>query len=229
QVHILSAKSIDHQPATVLEELKRIKKLAGQNFVWTDVAIVGRTRAQLNPVRAVLEEAGAQINWVSGDQNFPLVREREIQKGLNRLNEIINKHDGFAELNACQLKNLFPKEEKANQEPWRSLFNDLIDEWCFEIGEASAPVEDCVHFLYDALSQLKSESRQKAGIYMGTAHSAKGLEFKHVIILDGGWGPVSGKTYDAESERRLFYVAMTRAMENLVIINISKLNNSFVN
>ena len=229
QVHILSAKSIDHQPATVLEELKRIKKLAGQNFVMTDVAIVGRTRAQLNPVRAVLEEAGAQINWVSGDQNFPLVREREIQKGLNRLNEIINKHDGFAELNACQLKDLFPKEEKTNQEPWRSLFNDLIDEWCFEIGEASAPVEDCVHFLYDALSQLKSESRQKAGIYMGTAHSAKGLEFKHVIILDGGWGPVSGKTYDAESERRLFYVAMTRAMENLVIINISKLNNSFVN
>ena len=39
-----------------------------------------------------------------------------------------------------------------------------------------------------------------------TAHRAKGLEFDHVLILDGG-----GWSDTGDEERRLFYVAMTRA------------------
>ena len=75
-----------------------------------------------------------------------------------------------------------------------TLFSELIEEWCLEIGEVSASVGDCIHFLYDALSQMRSDNRQNSGIYMGTAHSAKGLEFKHVIILDGGWSLLPAKS-----------------------------------
>ena len=45
-----------------------------------------------------------------------------------------------------------------------------------------------------------------------TAHRAKGLEFDHVLILDGG-----GWSDAKDEERRLFYVAMTRARKTLTL------------
>ncbi|RJE85468.1 3'-5' exonuclease [Paracoccus onubensis] len=50
-----------------------------------------------------------------------------------------------------------------------------------------------------------------------TAHRAKGLEFRDVVILDGDWAKPS-KGEDADSPRRLFYVAMTRAKGSLTIL-----------
>ena len=72
------------------------------------------------------------------------------------------------------------------------------------------------------------------GINFVTAHSAKGLEFKNVYVLgctknvwDKKQSNRSSYTYpdnvnsssevDIEDERRLFYVAMTRAKTDLVI------------
>jgi len=44
-----------------------------------------------------------------------------------------------------------------------------------------------------------------------TVHAAKGLEFRHVLLIDGGWQARA----DLEEERRLYYVGMTRARETL--------------
>lgn len=50
-----------------------------------------------------------------------------------------------------------------------------------------------------------------------TAHRAKGLEFDHVVILNGGWErPSRGE--DVDAPRRLFYVAMTRAKQSLTVM-----------
>ena len=53
-----------------------------------------------------------------------------------------------------------------------------------------------------------------------TAHRAKGLEFDHVVVLDGGWDRV-GRGEDADAPRRLYYVAMTRARETLGLARFS--------
>ena len=46
-----------------------------------------------------------------------------------------------------------------------------------------------------------------------TAHGAKGLEFRHVIVMDcADW------RWSGEDERRLLYVAMTRAKETLTVM-----------
>jgi ATP-dependent DNA helicase RecQ len=45
-----------------------------------------------------------------------------------------------------------------------------------------------------------------------TAHRSKGLEFDQVLILDGG-----GWQQSSDEERRLFYVAMTRARKTLTL------------
>jgi DNA helicase-2/ATP-dependent DNA helicase PcrA len=74
------------------------------------------------------------------------------------------------------------------------------------------------------LSQgLKSEVRElKSQIVLSTIHQAKGLEWEHVFIVHAAEGLFpSEKAYDdeygIEEERRLFYVAVTRAKTHLTI------------
>lgn len=64
---------------------------------------------------------------------------------------------------------------------------------------------------------------QKSGVMLMTVHAAKGLEFDTVYVsgLEEGLFPHEGmgteEERDEEEERRLFYVAMTRARKNLVL------------
>ena len=59
-----------------------------------------------------------------------------------------------------------------------------------------------------------------------TMHSAKGLEFRVVYILDANEGvtPHHKAVLDAdlEEERRMFYVAMTRAKDRLHIFYVNE-------
>lgn len=51
-----------------------------------------------------------------------------------------------------------------------------------------------------------------------TIHSSKGLEFENVVIFPLDKGTIPHKWGNYEEERRLFYVAMTRAKKNLKIV-----------
>ncbi|MCB9289925.1 MAG: ATP-dependent helicase [Lewinellaceae bacterium] len=83
--------------------------------------------------------------------------------------------------------------------------------------------------------EASSSLQVEAGVNLATAHSAKGLEFRYVYLIDCGkhWEPrtrsssfqfalpdtltYSGEEDALEARRRLFYVAMTRAKEQLHI------------
>jgi DNA helicase-2/ATP-dependent DNA helicase PcrA len=58
-------------------------------------------------------------------------------------------------------------------------------------------------------------------VVLSTVHQAKGLEWKHVFIigLNEGWFPSLRSLHEEymEEERRLFYVAATRAREQLYL------------
>ncbi len=70
------------------------------------------------------------------------------------------------------------------------------------------------HFI-EWLAEWAQESRRRQrGLMLLTAHRAKGLEFDHVVVLDGGWNR-AGRGEDTDSPRRLYYVAMTRARQTL--------------
>jgi ATP-dependent DNA helicase RecQ len=46
------------------------------------------------------------------------------------------------------------------------------------------------------------------------------LEFDDVVVLDGGWERSAGE--DSDAERRLYYVAMTRARRSLALMRFSE-------
>lgn len=81
--------------------------------------------------------------------------------------------------------------------------------------------------------ELREKAKQKNAnpnaITLSTLHSAKGLEFKSVFIMDTNEGLTPYKKAildkDVEEERRLFYVGMTRAIEKLTICAVKELHN----
>ena len=77
------------------------------------------------------------------------------------------------------------------------------------------------------LSDVDKTIDEENLVTMMTVHSAKGLEFKNVFLvgMEEGLFPISrslDKEEDLEEERRLCYVAVTRAEENLYITNAKK-------
>ncbi|ARR00615.1 ATP-dependent helicase [Campylobacter porcelli] len=72
---------------------------------------------------------------------------------------------------------------------------------------------------YNFLTLGKSEMSQGEGVNLLTIHASKGLEFNLVFVVDLAQGrfPNSKLMSDIEEERRLFYVAVTRAKDELVL------------
>ncbi len=77
--------------------------------------------------------------------------------------------------------------------------------------------------LEDFLNEISLESDQDSindeYISLMSVHASKGLEFKHLFIigLEEGFFPIVGDGSDIEEERRLGYVAITRAKDNLTM------------
>ena len=80
--------------------------------------------------------------------------------------------------------------------------------------------------------ELREKAKQRKenpnAVTLSTLHSAKGLEFKSVFIIDANEGITPYKKAvldkDIEEERRLFYVGMTRAIEDLTICSVKELH-----
>ncbi|MBQ6844434.1 MAG: ATP-dependent helicase [Agathobacter sp.] len=81
--------------------------------------------------------------------------------------------------------------------------------------------------------ELREKAKQKNenpnAITLSTMHSAKGLEFLSVFIIDANEGITPYKKAlldkEIEEERRLFYVGMTRAIETLTICAVKEIHN----
>jgi len=74
-------------------------------------------------------------------------------------------------------------------------------------------------FLNEISLESASDSINDEYISLMSIHASKGLEFKHVFIvgMEEGFFPLNGEGSDIEEERRLGYVAITRAKDNLTL------------
>ncbi|MBQ3166632.1 ATP-dependent helicase [Campylobacter sp.] len=72
---------------------------------------------------------------------------------------------------------------------------------------------------YNFLTLGKSEMSEGQGVNLLTVHASKGLEFNLVFVVDLAERrfPNSRLMSDIEEERRLFYVAVTRAKDELIL------------
>ena len=84
-------------------------------------------------------------------------------------------------------------------------------------------VRSLVDYLADLTDRYEAIDKNADHVLMTSVHRSKGMEWQHVIIpelADGKFPSVddSGTESDIADERRLFYVAITRAKEQLTLI-----------
>jgi len=101
---------------------------------------------------------------------------------------------------------------------------DLLAELDHAGSAAAKPAERIGSFLDDLTLDAEREEKKESdgdAVTLITMHSCKGLEFPHVFIvgLEDGLLPHSRSKLEGtlDEERRLFYVAITRAMQTLTM------------
>jgi DNA helicase-2/ATP-dependent DNA helicase PcrA len=74
-------------------------------------------------------------------------------------------------------------------------------------------------FLANIALESEQDNLDNDGVSMMSIHASKGLEYKHVFIIgmEEGFFPLIGDGSDIEEERRLGYVAFTRAIDELTV------------
>jgi ATP-dependent DNA helicase RecQ len=188
-----------------VQELERLAAL-DDAWDWSRVAVIARTWETLNSVRAACEIAGVPCRFAGARQKaLAPHRWREVWNFIEALKARRGALQSATEVTAlaASLRGSDPAT------PGHALVASLIDDAYADMGELPRPVEA---LLEDAFEFLADSGRKAGtGLTLTTAHAAKGLEFDHVVVLDGGWEP------SAAAELRLYYVAMTRARRTLTL------------
>lgn len=102
------------------------------------------------------------------------------------------------------------QERILNMDEFYGLFRDFIK---------NNPEASLDEFLNELTLQSEQDQVEGESIYMMSIHASKGLEFEHVFVIgmEEGFLPLIGDGSDLEEERRLGYVAFTRAKETLTL------------
>ncbi len=101
-------------------------------------------------------------------------------------------------------------EKNLNIDEFYGLFRDYIK---------NNPEAELIEFLNEISLLSDQDEIEGESIFMMSIHAAKGLEFGHVFVvgLEEGFLPIIGEGSDLEEERRLGYVAFTRAKDTLTL------------
>ncbi|MCR5053909.1 MAG: ATP-dependent helicase [Lachnospiraceae bacterium] len=87
-----------------------------------------------------------------------------------------------------------------------------------------------VEYIKESSRNMAVVNKVRPKVFLYTFHGSKGLEFDNVIILDANQGITPSSKAETEEkieeERRMFYVAATRAKKKLYIFSIGRRNNA---
>ncbi|MBL8481828.1 MAG: RecQ family ATP-dependent DNA helicase [Rhodocyclaceae bacterium] len=204
------------QAEVVMQEMRRLQAM-DPDWRWADLALIARNRATLEPLRAWCELAGLDYRLVERDTAGPRLTEvRETWRLLECL-RARPRRLLRPDLLARWVRAWQRREHAGN--PWLAQLAQFAAEFALTWPDLRVPAT----LVLDALFEFAHEARHAAagGLTLSTAHGAKGREFEHVVVLDGGdWS-------DGDDERRLYYVAMTRARRTLVLCQADSRSNPF--
>jgi ATP-dependent DNA helicase RecQ len=192
------------QACAAIDELRRLEALDTE-WNWSETAVVAREWRYLEPVRAYCEHLG--IPSQRGDEDTPSFWWlRETQALVAWVREPEQKL-----LDGATLTRWLAERPPG---PWWDLLREAAAQYAADTSGAELPAPHFVEWLAEWGREFR---RRQTGVLLLSAHRAKGLEFRHVVVLDGAWDRV-GRGEDRDATRRLYYVAMTRARETLTLL-----------
>ena len=191
------------QAQAAVIELKRLSALT-LDWNWSACAVVARNWSYLKPVRSLCELEGIPVQMANEDfSGVWFLREtRALVNWLRGRDSLLVKSGELDDWVAKQLSG-----------PWAELLHEAVTEYALETGGAETSTAHFIEWLAEWAREVR---RRQRGLLLLTAHRAKGLEFDHVVVLDGSWDRVAPGE-DADAARRLYYVAMSRARQTLAL------------
>lgn len=207
-VRFLTQKNYEAQAYVVLTEIKRLYALDPDSI--NSCAILARSKKALETFSGGLATLNFPHYYEHDKSNhFSTPNNRYFQ---NFIHEIESAKD-------CKKINDIQCMIHWEQYPerWVNYFIEVISQLNITFNHMNIDIKTIIQWIYDYVYEIPITIKQ--GIFLGTMHSAKGLEFNHVFILDD-----LDNYFDKESEeeRRLFYVGMTRAKETLMLCSFNE-------
>ena len=197
-----------YQARAVMTEFQRLSTLS-PDWDWSRCAVIAREWEYLVPVRAFCEAHGIPAQMGNEEiPNFWQLRETKafVEWLRGRPPRMV---DGAALRNRIESRPI---------DPWHDLLRQAIEEHALEYGGGEVPVDHFIEWLAEWGRDIR---RRQHALLLLTGHRAKGLEFDHVAVLDGGWNRDGGGE-DRDEPRRLYYVAMTRARQTLMLVRFNQ-------
>ena len=223
RVQVLKVADQLSQAEACISEIERLKSIS-PSIKWGEVCIFARNNKELTLIRLILERKNMPV-CVLGENSMPNIRRaKEVHNWLSYLSlkrkEFWTGDQLLKELKAC-----IGEDEMLRQRG--RLLSLMASEYYGETGGVEQSVADILEHFHGVLAENKRVGSGD-GIVLSTAHKAKGLEFDHVLILDNGWEPRVPTNRNMEEERRVYYVAMTRARKTLALLQRNDCTNRFV-
>ena len=183
--------------------------LADGSYGFNDFAVIFRTNFQARILEEAFFESGIPYQVVRGECSTGMRNVAEALKDMANGEECAGGPDDPVST-LC--------EEEGVTENERALLKQIAAAY------GDRPVREVLARISDELALLSTGDRydpRAQAVTLMTMHMAKGLEFRVVFIagVEDGLVPLGKERADAdvEEERRLFYVGMTRAKDELIL------------
>ncbi|MDJ0869070.1 MAG: RecQ family ATP-dependent DNA helicase [Myxococcota bacterium] len=185
--------------------METVRRWVGVGIEPASIGVHARTRPTgLHRLRVAAEAARIPFAWtLPGDSSIPMSRIREVATLSDWLRP---EGDRDERISAGAVREQI---RQLADGPWRDSLHDWLEPFA---GRSLTRAQ----WQYELIVWAQLERRARVlgkGVHLGTMHSAKGLEFDHVMLLD------DGTVADTPEERRLLYVALTRARRSLQIFS----------
>ena len=199
------------QAHRALDELLRLSEL-DSGWDWTRTAVVARQWDTLEVMRAVCRERGLETQMAQED----FTASWQLRETQELLGWIDAREQGVTAEEALDRVRAMPRNR------WSELLAEAMETMEDEKGSDRVPAASAREWIAE---WARENRRRQHALLLTTAHRAKGLEFDHVVILDGNWQ--HRNRHEAEEQRRLYYVAMTRARHTLTLMSTGTGNPFF--
>ena len=200
----------------VVDEVRRLNVDEGMAF--EDMAVLYRINARSEPFEEAFAEA--RIPYQVRDGSFlrrpgPRSVLTRLQRGAAGGRSVHGEVEHVTDALGYRPGGEFDSAEEATRQADLGRLRALAAEF-----DATVPGRDLAAFVAELTQRFATEETGR-GINLLTYHRAKGLEYDAVFLprlLDGEIPFRSGRSRaDVDEERRLFYVALTRARRRLVL------------
>jgi len=194
----------------------------------SDIAILARTNSQLDQIKSALNNAKITSQIRSGERFFDRVDVRDAMRVIRSASVLPPEGGNWYEDLVSVLR---PFGDADYVHGFLRLAKEMQSgsaELDLDSGVPDLTTTNRIPTMRTFLRELEDRAEQNnpptlPGVTLATLHSAKGLEWNHLFLIGVAEGllPISNAN-DLNEERRLFYVGVTRAKENIQITYAGK-------